>query len=57
LKRNDYRQLLHTAIKSKAQRSSIPLATAAARGRRATINEGFFMSIPFSILDTLKWMS
>ena len=30
---------------------------AAARVRRATINEGVFMSIPFSILDTLKWMS
>jgi hypothetical protein len=31
--------------------------TAAARVRRATINEGVFMSIPLSILDTLKWMS
>jgi hypothetical protein len=30
--------------------------TAAARVRRATINEGVFMSILFSILDTLKWM-
>jgi len=31
--------------------------TAAARVRRATINERVFMSIPLSILDTLKWMS
>jgi len=31
--------------------------TAAARVRRATINEGVFMSLPLSILDTLKWMS
>jgi hypothetical protein len=35
----------------------LPSQTAAARVRRATINEGFFMSIPLSILDTLKWMS
>jgi hypothetical protein len=25
--------------------------------RRATINESVFMSIPFSIVDTLKWIS
>jgi hypothetical protein len=31
--------------------------TAAARVRRATINERVFMSIPFSILDSLLWMS
>jgi len=31
--------------------------TAAARVRRATINERVFMSIPLSIVDTLKWMS
>ena len=31
-------------------------ATAAARVRRATINERVFMSIPLSILDTLKWI-
>jgi len=30
--------------------------TAAARVRRATINEMVFMSIPLSILDTLKWI-
>jgi hypothetical protein len=29
----------------------------AAQVRRATINEGVFMSIPFSILENLKWMS
>jgi hypothetical protein len=29
----------------------------AARVRRATINEGVFMSILFSVLDTSKWMS
>ena len=31
--------------------------TAAARVRRATINERVFMSIPLSLLDTLKWLS
>jgi hypothetical protein len=34
-----------------------PFFTAAARVRRATINERVFMSIPLSNLDTLKWMS